>query len=196
MTGLYVGSAAIQNAYAGSTAINSAYVGSTLIWPAGTTYYKWVNEYMWDAYTTSATPSVGDRIAQKVGTTLCYTAKILSVSSGSLIACSSRIDDSGASNVQWTAAGTVHFLQAQPVNAYKWQHSTVASHFITPNRNPAVNDPIYTVDYNERIYESSIGPVYSVTTDGSGDVVSFVPSRVISGIYCTYDGVFAPTGSL
>lgn len=189
-----VGSTPIQSIYIGSTPVQAVYVGSTLVWSAGTPYYKWQNSYGVTAYTTSSTPSVGDRIAQKIGNNLCYTAEIIAVSGTSFN--TYGLGPTSSTTVrQWNYSTTELLPQSQPIYAYKWLHSSVAQSFaITPERNPTVGEPIYSVDYRD--WWSTSQEVLQVTTDGSGNVAYFAPSQAVAGITYIYSGVYQPTSSV
>ena len=193
-----VGSQEVQGLYVGSAPVQAVFVGSTQVWPSqslqptGTTYYKWQNSYGATAYTTSSTPSVGDRIAQKIGGTLYYTAQIISVSSTSFITYGLSSTESTTER-QWDYSTTELLPQSQIGYAYKWLHSSVANSFVlTASRNPAVGDDFYNVDYRDWWSASYLGPVLSVTTDGSDNVSSFVPTNAVAGIYYSYSGVYQP----
>lgn len=186
-----VGSTPVQSIYVGSTPVQAVYVGSNLVWPAGTTYYKWQNTYGVTAYTTTRTPSVGDRIVQKIGNSLCYTSQVTFVSASYFTTTSMGAVSVGEPR-QWTYVGTEAMAQSQPVTAYAWTWSSAGWDDITPDRNPSVGDTIYGVDYRE--WWSSSDTILSVTTDGGGNVSQLVPEHAIAGVHLDYNGPFQPTG--
>lgn len=190
-----VGTTLVQAIYVGSTPVQEVYVGSTKIWPSETppplpNVYKWQNSYGVTSYTTSSTPSVGDKMAQIIGGVLCYTSQIIAVSGTSFTTYGQSSTTSGE-EMQWDYVGTETLSQEQPVVIYKWLHSSVASAFtITLNRNPEVGETIYGVSYDDRWSENTVGPVLSVTKDGSGNVSSFAPSHAVASVSYTYSGVY------
>lgn len=185
-----IGSTPVQSIYVGSTPVQAVYVGSTLVWPAGTTYYKWQNSNGVTAYTTSNTPAVGDRMAQIIGDTLCSTSQIIAVSGTSFTTYGQSLTTS-STEIQWDYVGTEALPQTQPITVYSWIHSNSNDVCITLNRNPSAGDYCYTCDYKD--WWHALDTLLNVVTDGNGDVVQLIPEHAVTGTHIDYAGLYTPT---